>query len=219
MVILHIPDGFLDLQTSITTGVISAGVVGYASYALKRRVAPEKIPLMGVAGAFVFAVQMINFPVAGGTSGHLLGAALTAILLGPWAAVLVMTAVLVIQCFVFQDGGALALGANVLNMGVVGALLGYATYASVRKVSRSLGVHYAASFLAAWIAVMAGAFLCSLELIIFGTAAPQVVLPAMLGVHALIGVGEGIITVGALALVRRSRPDIWPALQPAEVIQ
>jgi len=180
---------------------------------------PEKIPVMGVAGAFVFAAQMINFPVVGGTSGHLLGAALVAILLGPWAAVLVMTAVLVIQCFVFQDGGALALGANVLNMGLVGVLLGYATYASVGKISRRVSVRYVASFLAAWVAVMAGAFLCSWELIISGTAAPQVVLPAMLGVHALIGAGEGVITVAALALVSRSRPDIWPALEPAEVAQ
>jgi len=216
---VHIPDGFLDLQTSIATGVISAGTVAYASYAIRRRVAPEKIPLLGVAGAFVFAAQMINFPVAGGTSGHLLGAALVAILLGPWAAVLVMTAVLVIQCFVFQDGGALALGANVLNMGVVGALLGYVTYAGIGKISPHVSVRYTAAFLAAWVAVMAGAFLCSCELIISGTAASQVVLPAMLGVHTLIGVVEGIITVGALALVRRSRPDIWPALQPAEVAQ
>ena len=216
---MHIPDGFLDLQTSIAAGVISAGTVSYASYALRRRVPPEKVPLMGVAGAFVFAAQMINFPVVGGTSGHLLGAALAAILLGPWAAVLVMTAVLVIQCFVFQDGGALALGANVLNMGVAGALLGYVTYTTVGKISRRVSVRYAASFLAAWVAVMAAAFLCSGELIISGTAAPEVVLPAMLGVHALIGAVEGIITVGALALVHGSRPDIWPALQPAEVTQ
>ncbi len=216
---MHIPDGFLDLQTSVAAGAISVGVVAYASYALRRRVAPEKVPLLGVAGAFVFAAQMINFPVAGGTSGHLLGAALVAILLGPWAAVLVMTAVLVIQCFIFQDGGALALGANVLNMGVTGALLGYAIYATIGKLSQRVSVRYTAAFLAAWIAVMAGAFLCSCELIISGTVAPQVVLPAMLGVHALIGVVEGVITVGALALVRRSRPDIWPALQPAEVTQ
>jgi len=216
---VHIPDGFLDLQTSIATGVISAATVSYASYALRRRVAPEKVPLLGVAGAFVFAAQMINFPVAGGTSGHLLGAALVAILLGPWAAVLVMTAVLVIQCFVFQDGGALALGANILNMGVTGGLLGYVTYAGIGNISQRVSVRYTAAFLAAWVAVMAGAFLCSWELIISGTAAPQVVLPAMLGVHALIGIGEGLITVGALALVRRSRPDIWPALQPAKVVQ
>ena len=216
---MHIPDGFLDLQTSVATGAISVATVGCASYALRRRVNPEKVPIMGVAGAFVFAAQMINFPVVGGTSGHLVGAALTAILLGPWAAVLVMTAVLVIQCFVFQDGGALALGANVLNMGIAGALLGYATYAGIGKLSQRAGIQYAAAFVAAWVAVMAGAFLCSWELIISGTAAAQVVLPAMLGVHALIGAGEGLITVGALALVSRSRPDIWPALQPAEVAQ
>ncbi len=110
--------------------------------------APEKVPLLGVAGAFVFAAQMINFPVAGGTSGHLLGAALVAILLGPWAAVLVMTAVLVIQCFVFQDGGALALGANILNMGVTGGLLGYVTYAGIGNISQRVSVRYTAAFLA-----------------------------------------------------------------------
>ena len=216
---MHIPDGFLDLQTSVAAGAIAAGAVAYTSHVLKRRLKPERIPLMGVAGAFVFAAQMINFPVAGGTSGHLLGAALAAILLGPWGAVLAMTAVLVIQCFVFQDGGALALGANVLNMGVVGVLLGYVTYTSISKISQRVSVRYTASFLAAWMAVMAGAFLCSWELIISGTAAPQVVLPAMLGVHAVIGVGEGVITVAALALVSRSRPDIWPALESVEVTQ
>ena len=150
------------------------------------------MPLLGVTAAFVFAAQMLNFPVAGGTSGHFLGAALAAILLGPWLACLVLAVVLVVQAFVFADGGITALGANILNMGVIGALLvgglmlaarRGAAAAAAARCSRVAGV-------GAWLAVMAGAAACALELAISGTVPLGTVLPAMLGVHALIGVGE-----------------------------
>ena len=208
---MHIPDGFLNLQTAAATGAVSVAAIAYASHKLNHHLDVAKIPLMGVTGAFIFAAQMVNFPVAGGTSGHLLGATLAAILLGPEAAILIMTAVLGIQCLVFQDGGLLALGANILNMGVVGAFLGFALYSLLARLNTRSSTRYAAAFIASWISVMVGALCCSLELIASGTAAAQVVLPAMLGVHALIGVGEGVITVGALAFLAHVRPELWPA--------
>src|ERR1700730_4581681 len=115
---MHVPDGFLDAKTALISGSVSVVGVGYSLRELRKHLPPRKVPLMGLSAAFVFAAQMLNFPVAGGTSGHLLGGVLTAVLLGPSAAILVLTAVLVVQCLLFADGGLLALGANVLNMGI-----------------------------------------------------------------------------------------------------
>jgi cobalt/nickel transport system permease protein len=166
-------------------------------------------PLMGVLAAFIFAGQMINFPVAGGTSGHLLGGTLAAILIGPWAAIIAMAAVVSVQALVFQDGGLGALGVNIFNMGVLTSLLGYAVYATVTSlVPNRPAVRLGAAFSAAWISVMAAAALTSLELALSDTSALDVALPAMLGVHALIGVGEGLITMAAVALVLAARPDL-----------
>jgi cobalt/nickel transport system permease protein len=154
---------------------------------------------------------MMNFPVAGGTSGHLLGAALAAILLGPWAAIIVMTAVIGVQALVFQDGGLAALGANVFNMGVVPALLGYAVYASTNRLGNGrLWLSQAGAFTAAWLTVEASATLTAFELALSDTSPLNVVLPSMLGVHALIGVGEGLITVAALAFLAATRRDLLP---------
>jgi cobalt/nickel transport system permease protein len=149
---------------------------------------------------------MINFPVAGGTSGHLLGGALAAIVLGPWAGMLVMTAVIAVQGLLFQDGGLLVMGANILNMGLLTAAVGYGLYrsASTRSNKIKLGV----AGIAAWLSVMTGALLTSIELWLSGTSQLQVVIPAMLGVHALIGLGEALITVSALAFILRTRPDL-----------
>jgi cobalt/nickel transport system permease protein len=167
------------------------------------------IPLMGVTAAFIFAAQMINFPIIGGTSGHLLGALLAAILLGPWAATLVMASVIAVQSLLFQDGGILAMGANIVNMGLIGTIGGYAIY---RTVARLLGGEergrLPAAAVAAWCAVMLGAGATSVELALSGTTTLAVVLPAMLGTHALIGVGEAFITVAALTLIKGARPDL-----------
>jgi cobalt/nickel transport system permease protein len=216
---MHIPDGFLNLPTAAVTGAVAAAAVGYACSRLSKRLPPEKVPLLGVAGAFVFAGQMVNFPVAGGTSGHLLGAALLTILLGPWAAMLALTAVLTVQCFVFQDGGLSALGANVLNMAVLAPLVAHLVYHGLGRLGPILGRRPVAAALAAWASVAVAALACSLELIVSGTAAPAVVLPAMLGVHSLIGVGEAALTLGALAVVAATRPDLWPVLRRAEVAE
>jgi cobalt/nickel transport system permease protein len=165
-----------------------------------------------VTAAFVFAAQMLNFPVAGGTSGHFLGAALAAILLGPWLACVVMSVVLVVQSFVFADGGVTALGANVLNMGVIGALVVGGLMLAARSVlPQRRGTLLAVSAVGAWLALMAGASACALELAISGTVPLGTVLPPMLGVHALIGIGEGVITAAAVSAVLASRPDVIPA--------
>src|SRR5271166_2666301 len=132
---MHIPDGFLDAKTAVTTGVISASGVGLALRQVRRELPPRRVPLLGLAAAFLFAAQMVNFPVAGGTSGHLVGGALVAALLGPSAAVVVVTTVLIVQCLLFADGGVTALGANIFNMAIVNSVTGYALY---RLLSRGL---------------------------------------------------------------------------------
>ena len=153
------------------------------------------IPMMGVMAAFIFAAQMINFPVAGGTSGHFLGGALAAIMLGPWASMLVMTSVIAVQALVFQDGGLIAMGANIFNMGLITAIIGYGFYQLSRNRSRTLQVLTIGA--GAWLSVLAGALGTSLQLWLSGTSTLNVVLPAMLGVHVLIGIGEALITVAA----------------------
>jgi cobalt/nickel transport system permease protein len=173
------------------------------------------VPLLGVTAAFVFAAQMLNFPVAGGTSGHFLGAALAAILLGPWLAAVVLSVVLVVQSFVFADGGVTALGANVLNMGVIGGLaVGGLMVAAQRLLPKSRTTTLAVAGVGAWLAVVAGSVACAFELAISGTVPLGTVLPAMLGVHMLIGAGEAVITVAAVSAVLSTRPDVVRALQP-----
>jgi cobalt/nickel transport system permease protein len=161
---------------------------------------------MGVMAAFIFAAQMINFPVAGGTSGHLLGGALAAIVLGPWAGMLVMTAVIAVQALLFQDGGLIVMGANILNMGLVTTIIGYGLYRSVSGQSKI--VKLIVTGIAAWLSVMAGALLTSLQLWLSGTSQLELVIPAMLGVHAFIGFGEALITVFALGFILQTRPDL-----------
>jgi cobalt/nickel transport system permease protein len=183
--------------------------VGYSLRRAEHELDERRVPLLGVTAAFVFAVQMLNFPVAGGTSGHLLGAALAAVLLGPWLACLVMTVVITSQAFVFADGGISALGANVLNMGIIGALgVGYLMIWARHVLPRTRAGFLAVVAGGSWLAVMAGATAASLELALSGTVPLGTVLPAMLGVHALIGVGEAVITVAAVAAVMVSRPDL-----------
>lgn len=218
---MHIPDGFLDNSVAAAAAVPAVAAVGYGVRRAGRSLDDRKVPLLGVTAAFIFAVQMLNFPVAGGTSGHLLGGALAAILLGPWLACIVMAVVIAGQAFVFADGGVTALGANVFNMGVVGALgIGLVMVAARHVLPRTRGTFLAVAGVGAWLSVMAGALLCSVELGISGTVPLHTVLPAMLGVHALIGIGEAVITVAAVAAVLATRPDLvdgagFGELQPA----
>jgi cobalt/nickel transport system permease protein len=207
---LHIPDGFLNLPISILCWALTIGLLALAVRQTRGQLGERQVPLMGVMAAFIFAAQMINFPVAGGTSGHLLGGALAAIALGPWAAMLVMASVIGVQALIFQDGGLLAMGANILNMGLLTALIGYGLYRAT--AGRSRGTRLAVAGIAAWLSVMAGALATALQLWLSGTARLDIVVPAMLGVHALIGIGEALITSAALGFIGRTRPDL---LEPA----
>lgn len=206
---MHIPDGFLNVATVATTYVVSAGGVGNAVRIANKKLGEKQVPLMGVLAAFIFAAQMLNFPIAGGTSGHLIGAALAAILLGPWASVLIMSCVLIAQCLIFQDGGLLALGANIFNMGIVASFSGYYLY---RLATAFLGDNrrgkLISGFIGAWGSVFLASIVCAIELAVSGTSPIGVVLPAMAGFHALIGIGEGLITGAVLSLVLATRPDL-----------
>ena len=214
---MHIPDGFLSTGTSIAAWAVSAGGLGYALRRVNKTLGERQVPLMGVTAAFIFAAQMLNFTVIGGTSGHLLGGALAAILLGPWAGMLVLTSVLAVQALLLQDGGLLALGANVFNMAIVGVLVGWAVYAILSRLlgSRTWAV-FVSGFLAGWLSVVLASLAAAAELALSGTLAWQVVIPAMGAVHALIGVGEGLITVAVLAFLRVVRPDLLTLGQTAQ---
>lgn len=206
---LHIPDGFLSTPVSLIGWVLAVVAVAYALRQTRGQLGERQAPLLGVMAAFIFAAQAINFPVAGGTSGHLLGGALAAIVLGPWAAVLVMTAVVGLQALLFQDGGLVVMGWNIVNMGVLTALTGYAVYTLVRRLMGDTKVSLlVAGFVGAWLSVVVSAIATALQLAVSGTSPLNIALPAMAGVHALIGIGEGIITVGALSLIATTRPDL-----------
>ena len=206
---MHIPDGFLDTKTLISTAVVSAGAVSYGIRKANEKLGEKQVPLLGLTAAFVFAAQMLNFPVAGGTSGHFLGAVLAAILLGPWMACLVMTVVLAIQCLGFADGGLTALGANVFNMGVIGGIICYYIFLAIKKALPKTKVGFLSSVaVVSWFSVVLASSVCAIELAISGTSPLAVVLPAMAGVHMLIGIGEAIITTTVVSLVLSARPDL-----------
>jgi cobalt/nickel transport system permease protein len=216
---LHIPDGFLSTPVAAVMYVVMIAFLAVAVRQAGKTYEERTAPLMGVLAAFIFAGQMMNFPIAGGTSGHLLGGALAAILVGPWAAIVIMTAVVGVQAIVFQDGGLAVLGANIFNMGILTALSGYAVYRVVAAAGRYRRPYVlAGTFAAAWLSVMLAALLTSLQLVVSGTSDLDVVLPAMLGTHALIAIGEGLISVGAVAFIMNTRPDLLnlPARGAAE---
>jgi cobalt/nickel transport system permease protein len=206
---MHIPDGFLSLTIAGMAWLLSLVALAYAVLRTNRQLGEKQVPLMGVMAAFIFAAQMLNFPVAGGTSGHLIGGALAAILLGPWAGMLVMTAVVLVQALLFQDGGLVALGANILNMAVIACFVGYLVYAGAQRLlGNRTWAGAASAFAAAWVSVLAAASACAIQLGLSGSSPLQVALPAMGAIHALIGVGEGLITVGALAFITATRRDL-----------
>lgn len=205
---MHIPDGFLDAKTVAVTWVLGAGGVALAARHAGTAMPRERVPLVGLAAAFVFAAQMLNFPVAGGTSGHLLGGVLVAALLGPGAAVVVLAAVLVLQCFLFADGGVTALGANAVNMALVGTLGGWGIFRALSailpgKAGRRVGVA-----VGSWASVVLGATTCAGQLAWSGTAPWKLVFPAMAGIHALIGIGEAVIATMVYSAVLRARPEL-----------
>ena len=202
---MHIPDGFLSMPVMLVMWIITVLVVGYSVRKTNKQITEKHIPLMGVLAAFVFAAQMLNVPVAAGTSGHFLGGVLVAIFLGPWVGTVIMATVFIVQAVLFQDGGILALGANIFNMGLVGTVLGFYLYRGLAKMLKSKTI---AAGAAAWAAIVLASLVCALELAVSGTSPLQVVVPAMTGIHAVIGIIEAVITVVVISAVIRTRPDL-----------
>lgn len=207
--LLHVPDGFLSVPVAGLFWALTALLLGVSLRRAGATLDERAVPLMGVMAAFIFAAQMFNFPIPGGTSGHLLGGVLVAILLGPWAGTVVMACVIAVQALVFQDGGLVALGANIFNMGIIGTMGGFALY---RSISGLLGGEergrFPAAAVAAWVSVEAAAVLTAFQLAASDTTSLGVALTAMVGWHALIGIGEAVITVATLAFIRTSRRDL-----------
>ena len=201
---MHIPAGFLKPEVWAPMAGLSAAVVGYALKKTGALIDERRTPMMGVIAAFIFAAQMVNFPVAGGTSGHLIGATLAVAIFGLWPSMVIMAAVLIVQGVLFQDGGLDALGANIFNMGVWCCVVSNAVIALGRRFGGR--AFYPSVAIASWLSVFGAALFCALELGFSGTSPMKVVVPAMAGIHAIIGVFEGIITVIALRFVFAVNP-------------
>ncbi len=211
LVAMHIPDGFLNVPVSLVTWVLAIALIAVGLSKVKADYQERTVPLMGVCAAFIFAAQMINFPIPGGTSGHLLGGTLAGVLLGPWAGSLVMAVVFLVQSIMFQDGGLTVLGANIFNMGLIGTFGGYYLYRTIRFalgrdrwVSTAVGVG-----VAAWASVVVAATSCAFQLALSGTVPLPVAMAAMVGWHMLIGIGEAIISVLTASFIWRTRPDLF----------
>jgi cobalt/nickel transport system permease protein len=205
---MHLPDGFLTNRVALSLDALSGVSILYAAHRLKLELCSRIIPIMGVLSAFVFAAQMLNFPVFGGTSGHLVGGALLAILLGPMAGFLTMATVVIAQALFLQDGGILAIGANVFNIGAITVFSGYLVFhllGAPEDRGRRLTL---ASFAAGWISVVLSAAACALQLGLSGVVPMRIGLPAMTGYHAVIGVIEGALTAGVMSFLARVRPDL-----------
>jgi cobalt/nickel transport system permease protein len=208
---VHIPDGFINAPTSLAAGAVAAGGVGVSLRRAAQMLQDRQAPLAGLVAAYIFAVQMLNFPVAAGTSGHLLGGVLAAVLVGPWAGCVCVAVVLVVQSLLFADGGLTALGLNIVNMAVVGVFGGWVVFRLLRRALPATRTSVTvASGIAAGISVVLGASAFVLEYALGGTGGASVgtVLAAMVGVHTLIGIGEGVITALTVGVVLGVRPDL-----------
>jgi cobalt/nickel transport system permease protein len=208
---VHVPDGFLNAGVSVATGVVSAGGIGYSLVRAKETLSERLAPMAGLVAAFIFAVQMLNFPVAAGTSGHLLGGALACIIVGPWAGVIAVAVVLIVQALLFADGGLTALGTNIFLMALVAGWGGFAIFAGLRRVlPASRGSVLGAAFVGGLLSVVITAIAFTLLYAVGGTGNAPVgtVVTAMVGVHFLIGIGEGLITALTVGAVLAVRPDL-----------
>lgn len=207
--LMHAPDGFLSVPIAALMWVVTAVILAIAVRQTDRTLDPRAVPMLGVAAAFIYAAQMVNFQVVGGTSGHLLGGVLAAVLVGPWAGTLVMACVIAVQALVFQDGGLVVMGANIFNMGIVGTLGGYLVYRTLTRVLGGEGrARLPAAAIAAWCSVVGGSIVMAVQLALSGTTPLALALPAMAGVHVLIGIGEALITVAALSFIAVTRRDL-----------
>jgi cobalt/nickel transport system permease protein len=208
---MHVPDGFINAATSAGAAAISVGGLATSLKVGTKRLREKQIPFAGLSAAVIFALQMLNFPVAAGTSGHLLGGALAAILLGPSMGVVVVSVVVIVQAFLFADGGVTALGVNVLNMAIITAIVAWPIFRGlVRVLPKSTGSAIGAAAIAAWASVVASSMGFTALYAIGGQGGADLgtVFGAMVGVHALIGIGEGLITATAIGAVLAARPDL-----------
>lgn len=210
---MHIPDGFVNTPVAVASGLLAAGGVGLAIHHARQSFPPSRVPLLGLSAAFIFAAQMLNFPVAGGTSGHLLGATLAAILLGPAGGIVAMTAVVIVQSLMFADGGITAMGANLFNMAILSVIGGSVTYHLLLRITGRN--HTVSAAVAGWCSVMLAAASCSGQIALSGHAKPALILSAMLWTHALIGIGEGLITAMVVAGIARTHVHLLQPTAPA----
>ncbi|MDE7381570.1 MAG: energy-coupling factor ABC transporter permease [Muribaculaceae bacterium] len=209
---MHLADALISTPVALVGGAISAALLGVAGVKVKKKDNSGLIPLMGVMGAFIFAAQMVNFAIPGtGSSGHIVGGILLAAILGPWAAFLTLTSVLIIQCLIFADGGLLALGCNILNMAVMTTLVAYPlVFKPLEGTKLSFPRLIAASVAASVVGLELGAFAVSTETVISGvTALPyKTFLTLMLSIHLAIGICEGVATAAILSFIAKNRPEI-----------
>jgi cobalt/nickel transport system permease protein len=205
---MHIPDGFLTNRIAVSLDVISAAGILYATRRVKLDFSGRMVPIMGVLGAFVFAAQMLNFPIFGGTSGHLVGGSLLAILLGPMAGSMTMATVVIAQALFLQDGGVVALGANIFNISAVTSFSGYAVFKLLGGRTGGGKRLLFAGFLAGWASLMISSACCAFEMGLSGAIPLHIGLTTMLGYHAVVGVVEGMLTAGVLSFLFKVRPDL-----------
>lgn len=208
---MHIPDGFIDLRTSAAFAAVSVAAVAGAVKGARKQLSEQSAPLAGLTAVFIFAVQMLNFPVAAGTSGHLIGAALAMVLVGPYAATLALVVVLIIQAFLFADGGLTALGLSVFNMAVLSVWVSFGTFVILKKILPKTKTFLVfATFVSALISVPAAAlgFVAQYALGANATFSVGTVLNAMVGTHIIIGIGEAVITALTVSAVLASRSDL-----------
>lgn len=205
---MHIPDGLLDVTAASVTSAAGAGAVAYALKKSREELDDRRIPVVGLTAAFIFAAQMITVPVAGGTSAHLLGGAMAGIMLGPWVGTLVVSVVYLVQAIGFADGGITALGANILCMGVLPAVGGYWVFRAFTKVlSRTRAAYLGSVAVISWLSIIAASALASV-FIVFGGPLPLAAFPIMIGIHALVGILEAMISTSVVAAVLTARPDL-----------
>jgi len=218
---MHMANELLSVPVAAGTLAIAAGALGFICRKARQVIATEKLALMGILGAFVFAAQMVNFqiPAMPGTSGHMVGAVLLAIILGPHLGTVVISSVVIVQCLIFQDGGLLALGCNIINMGLVPCYLGYFLYKIVTTGQFSSLKSYIGAMLACLLALEAGAILVPIQAALSGVLAVpfSTFLITMIGVHFLVGFIEGLITVAVLAYLQQVRPDVVLDCLPGKV--
>jgi cobalt/nickel transport system permease protein len=206
---MHIPDAFIPIWQGAIYWIIALVFVALALKWARNEMNEEKLPLVAVLAAAVFALQSFNLPVSMGTSGHLVGGALVAIVLGsPFAAVFILTMVLIVQGVLFGDGGITTMGANIINMGVIGGFVGFYSFKGVMGITKNMPI---SAFIAAWLACLIPALACAVEMYFAGTFPLQEGLIAMGVYHAIIGFIEGFVTIAAIYLISSARPDLVDA--------